>query len=547
GGSGRPAARELAGGLAARLPASMMPGAFVALDRLPLTANGKLDRRALPAPPAGADAVHDAGAAGGEAPRTPTERLLAGIWSRLLRTGPIGRDRGFFELGGDSLTIIRVIGAAHRAGVPLTLRMLYEYDSLAELAGAVDALTGGADMTTDETAGETAAPSVETAGAVPRRPAAVREPGDAPEEAAARDAAALPSPVAEMARCGVPGVSVALLRGGDVVSVRGYGVVAADRTDPVTPRTPFQVASISKHVTALGVLRLVADGVLDLDEDVNAYLTSWQVPGTDGIPLRELLSHRAGLSHVPPKNYLPGTAMPTVLDVLNGRPPAPNEPVRAEHRAGEVFRKTNINYSVVEQLLRDVTGEPFGALMRRLVLDPLGMNDSTFDQSHPANPAVPVAVGHDEHGVPIPGRWRIRNEVAAGGLWSTALDLAKLALEIRRCHLGETPALLPRRLAEEMLTVRHPGSFYGLGTVLDDTGPDLEYGHGGRTVGYRLMTFTGLRGGEGFVVLTNGESGKRVHAFLADAIRRTGGGLGGGEMAALWADARDEPVEAAGR
>ncbi|MFB4300962.1 amino acid adenylation domain-containing protein [Actinomadura sp. NTSP31] len=543
GGAGRPAARELAAGLAARLPASMVPAAFVPLERLPLTANGKLDRRALPAPPAGADAVHDAGAAGGGAPRTPTERLLAGIWSRLLRTGPIDRDRGFFELGGDSLTIIRVIGAAHRAGVPLTLRMLYEYDSLAELAGAVDALTGGANMTTGEPAGTAAA----TAEAVATRPAAVREPGDAPEEAAARDAAALPSPVAEMARCGVPGVSVALLRGGDVASVRGYGVVAADRTDPVTPRTPFQVASISKHVTALGVLRLVADGVLDLDEDVNAYLTSWQVPGTGGIPLRELLSHRAGLSHVPPKNYLPGTAMPTVLDVLNGRPPAPNEPVRAEHPAGEVFRKTNINYSVVEQLLRDVTGEPFGALMRRLVLDPLGMNDSTFDQSHPANSAVPVAVGHDEHGVPIPGRWRIRNEVAAGGLWSTALDLAKLALEIRRCHLGGTPALLPRRLAEEMLTVRHPGSFYGLGTVLDDTGPDLEYGHGGRTVGYRLMTFTGLRGGAGFVVLTNGESGKRVHAFLADAIRRAGGGLGGGEMAALWADARDEPVEAAGR
>ncbi|MCY0941350.1 non-ribosomal peptide synthetase [Streptomyces antarcticus] len=510
---------ELRRRLATDLPAVMVPADFVTLDRLPLTASGKLDRRALPAP----------GPASGAAyvePSTPAERALGEIYRSVLKRERVGARDSFFDYGADSLLIIKVIAAARRRGIPLTLRMLYEYDTLAALAAAAEALMDGTealDMPVEE--------KPATAGAV--------APGGAREVRVARE-----EMLDAMRRAHVPGVALAVLRDGELVSAEGYGVIAADRPEPVTARTPFQVASVSKHVTVLAVLRLVSEGVLNLDADINRVLTSWQVPGSSGITLRELLSHQAGLSHVRPTNFLPTERMPAVLDVLTGRPPATNEPVRAEHPAGSRFRKTNINYSVLETLLQDVTGEPFGEMMSRLVLDPLEMADSSFDQACPHRSKVPVAIGHDTEGAPIAGRWRIRNEVAAGGLWASATDLAKAAREIRRAHLGESGTLITRPLAQQMLSVWHPGSFYGLGTVLDDTGGDTEFGHGGRTVGFRVATFTRVDSGEGLIVLANAESGRQIQAFVADAARRSDGRVLTGRMSGQWLSAPDTPVEA---
>jgi len=283
---------------------------------------------------------------------------------------------------------------------------------------------------------------------------------------------------------------------------------------------------------------------------VHEYLRSWWIPGGSGaaVTLRHLLNHRAGLSHVPSVNYRPDAVVPTLLDILHGRPPAPGRPVQAERDPEQVFRKTNINFSVVEQILVDVTGQPFPALMRELVLEPLGLRHSGFEQDFPARCGRPVAIGHDPTGQPIPGRWRIRPETAAGGLWSTVVDLARVAAEVRRARLGSPGRLLQPGLAEQLLTVGHPGSFYGLGTVVDDSAPDPEFGHSGRTVGYRVMTISRVHSGSGFVVLTNGESGKDVIGFLsrsavadpASAPRDPAGAL-----AERWRQGRDEPVEPA--
>jgi amino acid adenylation domain-containing protein len=126
--------------LAGRLPAHLLPGAFYQVDRIPVTASGKVDRRALADFPAGrltSDKPH-------RAPRTPTEMTLVGIWSRVLGVRRIGVDDNFFELGGDSLRLVHVTSLAHDHGIPLDLHDYYERQTVSELGAVAESRRGAA-------------------------------------------------------------------------------------------------------------------------------------------------------------------------------------------------------------------------------------------------------------------------------------------------------------------------------------------------------------------------------------------------------------------
>ncbi|MEV0456318.1 amino acid adenylation domain-containing protein [Catellatospora methionotrophica] len=324
-----------------------------------------------------------------------------------------------------------------------------------------------------------------------------------------RTGRALPSPLAAMAAEHVPGTVVALIDGGELADVRAFGVLTPGG-HPVTADTVFAVGSVSKHLTALGVLRLAANGSLSLDDDVNNHLRGLRVPGDHPVTARQLLGHLSGLAPVDHVGHAPGTTGPSLRDLLGG--------LRAEGVPGAAYRKANVHYWVLQELMESITGTPFAPLMRELVLDPLDMADSSFDQAFPQH--RPVAIGHDRHGRPIDGCWRERADAAAAGLWTTAPDLAKVAREIRNAHLHDTGRVLRRTDAEQLLTM-HPASLYGLGSIVDATGDDIEFGHGGEPAGYRAMAFSRLRAGAGVVVLTNGENGKEIIQFVGDALSRS--------------------------
>jgi amino acid adenylation domain-containing protein len=125
---------ELRAHASARLPDYMVPSAFVVMDALPLTRNGKVDRRALPEPVVEASESY-------VPPRTPTEQVLAAIWEDLLSVGRVGADDGFFALGGHSLLATRLVSRIRAAfGVELPLRATFEQPTLAALAAEVDRL-----------------------------------------------------------------------------------------------------------------------------------------------------------------------------------------------------------------------------------------------------------------------------------------------------------------------------------------------------------------------------------------------------------------------
>jgi amino acid adenylation domain-containing protein len=133
----RPSPQELAAFLAERLPGYMVPAAWVLLDRLPLTANGKVDRAALPAP-------EERGRAGAYlAPRSPVEQVLAGIWEEVLERQRVGVEDDFFALGGHSLVAAQVTSRVLKAfSVELPLRLLFEHPTVAALAAEVERLRG---------------------------------------------------------------------------------------------------------------------------------------------------------------------------------------------------------------------------------------------------------------------------------------------------------------------------------------------------------------------------------------------------------------------
>src|SRR4030095_10238467 len=117
------------------LPDYMVPAAIVELDRLPLTANGKLDRGALPAP---------AYRGGGRLPRTPQEEVLCALLAEVLGVAGVGIEDNFFALGGDSIVSIQLVSRARKAGLVITPRAVFEHQTVAGLAGAATLIEAAA-------------------------------------------------------------------------------------------------------------------------------------------------------------------------------------------------------------------------------------------------------------------------------------------------------------------------------------------------------------------------------------------------------------------
>src|SRR5260370_32750561 len=117
----------------------MVPAVFVFLDRIPLTANGKVDRRALPAP----DQVAIASVPHYLPPCTPAEQLLASVWRDVLGVAQVGRHDNFFDLGGDSIKAVVLAGGMRDAGLDVTVADLFKHRTVAELAGLAKVATSG--------------------------------------------------------------------------------------------------------------------------------------------------------------------------------------------------------------------------------------------------------------------------------------------------------------------------------------------------------------------------------------------------------------------
>jgi len=335
---------------------------------------------------------------------------------------------------------------------------------------------------------------------------------------------AAPMKLAErMAHYKTPGVSVAVINNGAVEWAKAYGVVEAGGARAVTTETMFQAASISKPVAAMGALRLVEQGKLSLDEDVNLKLKSWKTPENEftkdqRVTLRRLVSHSAGLTVHGFRGYAAGEPVPTLTQALDGQKPANSAPIRVDTPPGGKWRYSGGGYNVMQQLVIDVSGKPFPDFMREVVLKRIGMAHSTYEQPLPPSLADKVAVGHRMDGTPVPGKWHAHPEMAAAGLWTTPTDLARFAIGVINAKTGKTNKLISRELATQMLT-KQTGD-WGLGVSLAGEGKAFNFGHGGSNVGFKCQLVAFPETGQGVAVMTNGDQGSRLAAEIIRAVAK---------------------------
>jgi CubicO group peptidase (beta-lactamase class C family) len=316
---------------------------------------------------------------------------------------------------------------------------------------------------------------------------------------------------AEMAAMQVPGVSIAVIHNGAIEWAQGFGFEAVNGS-PVTPQTLFQAGSISKPVAAMGALRLVQEGKLNLDADINTYLTGWKLPASEvaggkPVTLRELLSHTGGITVHGFAGYAAGEPVPTLKQVLDGVKPANSEAVRVDIAPGTKWRYSGGGYTIMQQAVIDVTKLPFPQVMHDMVLAPMRMTQSTYQQPLPAD-WKPVATPYDSEGKPIPGGAHTYPEMAAAGLWSTATDLARYVIENQRSLEGKANHVLSVEMTKQMLTAGM-GSF-GLGPLIGGSASRPYFSHGGVDEGFEALFVGYEHGGDGAVVMTNAQGGMRI-------------------------------------
>jgi len=322
-----------------------------------------------------------------------------------------------------------------------------------------------------------------------------------------------------MLHYGVPGLSIAVIKDSKIEWVKSYGVMDQEGKAPVTKQTLFQAGSISKPVAAYGALRLVSAGRIKLDENINTYLKSWQLPDNKftkekKVTLKHLLSHSGGITVHGFPGYSPDLPVPSLIQVLNGIAPANSAAIRVDKLPGESFRYSGGGYCIMQQMMIDQEGKPFPTIMQELVLQPLGMKNSTYDQPLEEAQVNLAATGYLPDGSMTKGKRHTYPEMAAAGLWTTAEDLAKFAINIQQTLAGKNNSVLSQEMVKTMLTP-YVADFIGLGIFLDKRKDDLYFGHGGWDEGFSSQLVAHTKKGYGVAVLTNANQ----PAFIEELIR----------------------------
>ena len=271
-----------------------------------------------------------------------------------------------------------------------------------------------------------------------------------------------------------PGISCAYVDAAGCVTTECCGLADRDGHAPVDENTIFPACSISKFVTAICLMKLQEQGVIDIGAPVNQYLRQWKLRRSDGTEsdasIRAVMCHTAGIADGEDAFYglRQGDPEITLLDMLEGRTSYNNRPVRAEKPWGTAFEYSDAGYCVLQLLVEEVTGRAFEDGARDLVFDPLQLKNTFFASLRNVaqyEKSAAMATGYDGEGLPIPGKYPYQPDLAASAMWSTPKELLAVARAFLSAMKGRS-TFLSENSAREMAAPVEKFPWTGLGLFM---------------------------------------------------------------------------------
>jgi CubicO group peptidase (beta-lactamase class C family) len=320
---------------------------------------------------------------------------------------------------------------------------------------------------------------------------------------------------ARMKKFNVPGVGVTYFENGKIQWNTYYGTLDKRSDKKPDENSVFHACSISKMITALCVLRLSQDGILDLHKDVNEYLTTWKIPQNEfsnkkAITLSHLLSHQAGFYDIDGsfEPYVGGDDIPKNIDILKGTTRYNRKEVIPKYIPETDFNYSDAGYCVIEQIFEDVLNESIIQIAKRLVFNPLELRRTFFweiGKSPSENISIAdCAVGHGNNGEIVDEIRACYPNLEGAALWTTTSELARIVIDIINAFHNSGGIILNQDTAKLMLTPFGCVSWMGLGVFLSyDKNGEPYFFSQGWGVGMQCKVRAYYKQQRGVVVMTN--------------------------------------------
>ncbi|TXD82887.1 beta-lactamase family protein [Subsaximicrobium wynnwilliamsii] len=326
----------------------------------------------------------------------------------------------------------------------------------------------------------------------------------------------------QMQKYNVSGLSIAVIHNYEIEWAKGYGSTGAKEIPNVTEQTVFQAASISKFVNAVAMLKLMELKKIDLNEDINNYLTSWKFPynknvDTNPITIRQLLSHTAGLSTHGFGGYKNSDKLPSIIQTLEGKNPANSDKVEQILPTNKKFKYSGGGTTISQLILMDNSISSYESFLNKNLFEPLQMNNSFYSTEFDKYPKD-LAFGHKGNGKTLNNNYNLYPESAAAGLWTTPTNLSKLITDIQRSLKNGTGKILSQQATKELIEPTLKNSNSALGVFSENQNGQLYLQHSGANKGFRGKFYFSAENGNGVVIMLTGTNTEIIEEIIRSVV-----------------------------
>ncbi|MDC7996369.1 serine hydrolase domain-containing protein [Altibacter sp. HG106] len=322
-----------------------------------------------------------------------------------------------------------------------------------------------------------------------------------------------------MEKDSVPGVSIAFIENGDISWQKTYGYSNLQDSLPVTTKTLFNGASLSKPIAAMAALNLSENGFIGLNEDVNTYLKNWKIPQNkfteeQKVTLKRLIGHTGGIINYVPQPYSLNENSPNLVQMLSGTKPSVDPPVSVIYVPGEKRKYSNPGYTIIQKMIEDVSDKNFESVIQELIFKPSEMYNSSFEQPLPQNLLKKTATGYskDLKGYP----YKLFPWKAAGGIWTTPTDLSKFTIALLEDYHSSKNNILSKKMADSVFQKK--SERLGFGKLFSPEKQDLLFEHWGSSPGFTCYMVASLNKKQGVIIMTNSDNGTILLSYIARAV-----------------------------